>query len=153
MELTADGTFFKVRASSVLNKSSDFQAKNMFVDDDSCWNSDGVSGENQGQWLLFDFLGKIVQLDSVSIMFQGGFVGQEGTIDFLDSKVGEPRRTVNLDEVKRIEDSNDLQTWNIPPESEADARKAKFIRINFPTSTDFYGRVTIYKLCLIGNVV
>ena len=153
MDLTGDVDSFKVRASSVLNKSSDFQARNMFVDDDSCWNSDGGSGENRGQWLFFDFLGKVVQLHSVSIMFQGGFVGQEGTINFLDNKVGEPRRTVVMDEIKRIEDSNDLQTWEIPPGPEAGASEAKFIKINFPTSTDFYGRVTIYKMCLIGNVV
>ena len=146
MELAEDSRAFKIRASSVLNKSSDFQAKNMFIDDDSCWNSDGGSGENQGQWLLFDFLGKEVQLSTVSIMFQGGFVGQEGTIEFLDSREGDHKRTINMDEIQRIEDCNDLQTWGF------EASAAKLIRINFPSSTDFYGRVTIYKLSLIGNI-
>ena len=147
MDLTEDTKGFKVRASSVLNRAADFQAKNMFVEDDTCWNSD--ADENNGQWLLFDFLGKVVRLKSVRIMFQGGFVGQEGTIEMKDSKEGEPKKTIVMDEIKRIEDSNDLQTWNIP---DSDIN-AKFIRITFPTSTDFYGRVTIYKMCLIGDFV
>lgn len=48
--------------------------KNMFKDDDvSCWNSEGSSP----QYIFFDFL-RPVKLSSVSFMFQGGFVGQDG---------------------------------------------------------------------------
>ena len=147
MELLTTPTFMKCRASSVLNRSADFQAKNMFVEDDSCWNSDG--GCEQGQWLSFDYLGKTVVMRRLSIMFQGGFVGQDAIIEIKDCKDGEVGATINMDEIKRIEDSNELQQWDIP---ESLCCKGKFIKISFPTSTDFYGRVTIYRLEMWGDL-
>jgi hypothetical protein len=147
-ELTTEvGSTFKCKSSSVLNRAADFVASNMFVDDDSCWNSDG--GGDGGQWLLFDFLGKTVEVKRVRIMFQGGFVGQDGVIEMKGSKNGEAETTIVMDEIKRIEDSNDVQQWDIPAASSP--CKGKFAKILFPTSTDFYGRVTIYKLSLWGQ--
>jgi hypothetical protein len=142
------GSTFKCKSSSVLNKSADFLASNMFLDDDSCWNSDG--GGEGGQWLLFDFLGRKVEVKRVCIMFQGGFVGQEGAIETKNSKNGEAETTIVMDEIRRIEDSNDLQQWDIP---ESSLCNGSFIKISFPSSTDFYGRVTIYKLSLWGRYV
>jgi hypothetical protein len=43
------------------------------VDSDTCWNS----GQGSPQFILIDFT-RDVQIHSVQIMFQGGFVGQDG---------------------------------------------------------------------------
>lgn len=46
----------------------------MFDDSqDTCWNS----GSGLPQFVLIDFT-RLVQVSSIHIMFQGGFVGQEG---------------------------------------------------------------------------
>ena len=66
-----------------------------------------------------------------------------------------------LEDIKAIDDSNELQTWNIPLQSNTDAdtenvsmghlSSTRFLRIVFPASTDFFGRVTIYKLKVYGS--
>jgi hypothetical protein len=148
MELLEDRSAFKCRASSTLNRSAEFAVANMFSSDDSCWNSEGNS--EAGQWLLFDFLGKAVEVQRLQITFQGGFVGQDGLLEVKDSKEGDEKATIVLDEITRIEDNNDIQEWSIPAAKLSQCR-GKFVKISFPSSTDFYGRVTIYKLALRGT--
>jgi hypothetical protein len=73
--LTKEGTF-KHKVSSILNKNALYASKHMFTEDlQTCWNSD--QGGESGQYILIDFQ-RLVHVYSLSIMFQGGFVGQEG---------------------------------------------------------------------------
>lgn len=148
-----DPSEIKVKVSSVLNRSSEFQAKNMLIDDDSCWNSAGAEPgkENSGQWLLLEFLGdSYVDVGDISIQFQGGFVGSEGIVE-CGVKKDALHRVCQLDHVRAIEDSNEVQSWKIPEEKKATCKSIKFLRITFPSSTDFFGRVTIYRLFVSGN--
>lgn len=150
---------FKCKVSSVLNRASDFQAKHMFNDDDYCWNSEGSepgeggeAREQKGQWLQVEFLdlgecAAVVDVAEIRIMFQGGFVGTEGVVHCGTQKDA-LRQVCVLDHVKSIDDSNDWQVWKLPP---AAAENIKFLRISFPASTDFFGRVTIYRLNVFGN--
>ena len=72
--LTKEGTF-KHKVSSILNKNALYASKHMFTEDlQTCWNSD--QGES-GQYIVIDFQ-RLVYVYSLSIMFQGGFVGQDG---------------------------------------------------------------------------
>lgn len=88
---------FKHKVSSVLNGSSEYAGKvrlvdffivyskmgnilpygfnqNMFTEDlISCWNSD----QGLPQFIFMEF-SKMVRIDSFSVVFQGGFVGQQG---------------------------------------------------------------------------
>ena len=50
----------------------------------------------------------------------------------------------------QAEDSNDLQIFAIEPPLEAES-KSRFMRIEFLSSSDFYGRVIVYKLEVYGN--
>lgn len=62
----------RVKASSTLNRSIEFSAKNMFDGDpNTCWNSD----QGDSQSLLIDFQ-RGVRVRRLVITFQGGFVGQ-----------------------------------------------------------------------------
>lgn len=73
--------------------------------------------------------------------FQGGFVGQACVFQFFEEL---PRNNelpkIELDDFYP-DDMNSVQTYSM-----ATTVKAKFIRIVFNKSTDFFGRVIIYKL-------
>ena len=67
----------KCKVSSILNRSIEFSSKNMFdSDDNTCWNSD----QGSPQSILLDF-GRRVIIHSISLTFQGGFVGQVNRIE------------------------------------------------------------------------
>lgn len=76
-------------------------------------------------------------------MFQGGFVGIECEINLID------------DQVKTIqsifpEDVNDLQVFKLnQPTLISSTCK---LELKFKQSSDFYGRVTVYIIDIIGTV-
>lgn len=85
------------------------------------------------QWIEVVFK-EDCDISSLSIQFQGGFVGKNCHTD-IDSGVG------NLVSVPFFpEDINTLQTFSV------ESAKAKRIRIVFENSTDFFGRIVIYNL-------
>ena len=144
---------FKVKVSSVLNRAADFQAKHMFSTDDYCWNSagseDGVQSED-GQWLQIEFLGDTTaNVERIEITFQGGFVGSDGIVSCGPSKSAMVEACV-LEHLHSINDCNDVQTWDLPAHC---ADGIKVLRVTFPRSTDFFGRITIYRLQLYGQRV
>lgn len=73
--------------------------------------------------------------------FQGGFVGQECVFQFYEEqpKNKEPPK-IELNDFYP-EDINSNQIYSM-----ASPVKTKFIRILFRKSTDFFGRIIIYKL-------
>ena len=157
--LTVAGQF-KCKASSVLGRKAEFQAKHMFEDSDDCWNSAGKSelsldedGEDEGCHLLFDFLDASVCVTSIRIMFQGGFVGSDGIVEIggADENKNALKQLCILDHIETIEDGNDFQEWDIPAGGCNGAKGIKYLKIIFPTSTDFYGRVTIYRFEIHGQ--
>lgn len=139
--LTTPGKF-KHKASSVLNRSAEFASRNMFDGSvETCWNSD----QGSPQFLSFDFGPGCVVVTSVSMMFQGGFVGQDALIEWSND-VSSLQTIAKLD---RIEDCNRLQSFEVACEAQPPLG-ARYIRVTFPSSTDFYGRVTLYRLELHG---
>jgi hypothetical protein len=73
-------------------------------------------------------------------MFQGGFVGQEGTVS-----VSEDGEAYTECAAIHPEDDNSLQAFAVS------ASGCKFLRIDFQGSTDFYGRITIYRFEAYGS--
>ena len=133
----------KHKVSSVLNRSSEFASKHMFDGRlDTCWNSD----QGSPQFILFDF-GKNVITTDLKIMFQGGFAGVDGTVE-VGSALESLVTVANLD----ITDTNDMQSYSLQLKNENQdmMQNGRYLRIAFPTSTDFYGRVTIYQLEVWG---
>eukprot|EP01035_Chromulina_nebulosa_P039382 gene39382-53241_t len=123
--LTAVGKF-KHKVSSVLNGSSEYSGKNMFTEDlISCWNSD----QGVPQFIFIEF-SKMVRIDSFSVVFQGGFVGQQGVVE-----VGESISTMStIAELEDFMDSNDEQEINLPD----CPSNCKYMKITFNGSTDFF---------------
>jgi hypothetical protein len=127
----------KSKVSSVLNKSSMFVSKNMFDErEETCWNSD----QGLPQTIIIDFE-KLVVIDLIRIMFQGGFACPSGHVEIATS-LDNFQVICNFNE---IEDSNELQSIFIPHSM------GRYLKINFTTSTDFYGRIIVYKLQVIGE--
>lgn len=132
----------KCKASSTLNRSSQFVAKNIFDENpDTCWNSD----QGLPQTLTIE-LEKNSNILSIRIMFQGGFVGLTGKIEVTQNK---DDQFVEATSFSNIVDSNDLQTVQL---SEA-GTPARRVRLVFNSSSDFYGRITIYKLEIVGREI
>ncbi|KAF9581729.1 Nuclear receptor 2C2-associated protein [Lunasporangiospora selenospora] len=132
----------RIKVSSVLNRETSLYGKQFLTDnsEETCWNSEAGTP----QFIVIDF-GRKVDVESIEIMFQGGFVGK--TCQLLAySDQGE------FEEVCKFypEDINPLQISTFPmPESER--RITSRVKIIFESSTDFFGRITIYKLDILGK--
>nr|CDS25708.1 nuclear receptor 2C2 associated protein [Hymenolepis microstoma] len=131
--MTVPDYISRVTVSSVLNKNTQLYGKQFLFDGkpDTCWQSD--SGAYQ--WIRLSFTNP-TKLASLDLQFQGGFVAEEATLqlwnDPKDDKIVLPFYPAN---------SNCLQTFKFTQEG-----SFSNAAIIFKKSTDFYGRIVIYKL-------
>ena len=79
-------------------------------------------------------------------MFQGGFVGTECEVAVKAGTGGESK----LLSIIFPQDINDLQKFAFGREFPLEAGQVVVLR--FTTSSDFYGRVTLYLLELYGEI-
>jgi hypothetical protein len=79
--------------------------------------------------------------------FQGGFVGQDALVETgcLSSTSLQPLVTIY-----GLMDNNDRQSFSLAPCDGTAAKPCRYMKISFPSSTDFYGRVTVYSLQVFG---
>ncbi|ELT96047.1 hypothetical protein CAPTEDRAFT_175075 [Capitella teleta] len=129
-----------IRVSSVLNRDvKQFGKKYMFDDDvETCWNSDS----GLPQYVILDFT-EPVHVNELRIKFQGGFVGKDCQVQASN---GESEFTHVTDFYP--EDINSLQVFKVNDFPKGSTK----VKILFAGSTDFFGRITIYKLDLLGGV-
>lgn len=84
-------------------------------------------------------------MNSIVFQFQGGFVGKKCIV--VGSTVDAPNDySIDIDTFYP-EDINPTQTFNFEA-----TQPLKRVKIIFEESTDFYGRITVYKLDVIGNI-
>ncbi|EDV26814.1 uncharacterized protein TRIADDRAFT_22604, partial [Trichoplax adhaerens] len=127
------------RVSSVLNRAIKSYGKNFMFDgnDETCWNSD----QGSPQYIMMAFDAR-VKISSVGIQFQGGFAGKECRLEGgLDSK--------NLHHLQDFY-PKDINSYQIFDGSASE--EIEYLKIIFTSSSDFFGRITIYKLDVLGNV-
>uniref|UniRef100_A0A8C7XAL4 Nuclear receptor 2C2-associated protein n=1 Tax=Oryzias sinensis TaxID=183150 RepID=A0A8C7XAL4_9TELE len=126
------------RVSSVLNRDGkNYGKKNMFdCDEETCWNSD----QGECQWVSLEFPGP-VRVSEVKVQFQGGFSAKtcrlEGGLkngDFTELDQFYP------------EDNNALQSFPIQ-----EAATVNKVKIFFENSVDFFGRIIVYSLDVLGE--
>ncbi|XP_056021636.1 nuclear receptor 2C2-associated protein-like [Ostrea edulis] len=127
----------RLRVSSVLRRAVKEYGPRHLVDgeDDTCWNS------NQGspQWVEVD-MDSLSNVEEIQIRFQGGFAGKDCSVQTTDEN------TENHTVMEFYpEDVNSLQSFKLP--SVTSLKKFKII---FSNSTDFFGRITIYELKVLG---
>ena len=85
----------------------------------------------------------------VELTFQGGFVGTKCSVEVV-----KPRDGQKWEVLTRIypEDVNRKQSFDLVPTSEPDAEwQVEGLKFVFEESSDFFGRVTVYDLQLLGT--
>ena len=107
--------------------------------DDTCWSSD----QGSSQFVLINFR-RNVNVSELRLMFQGGFVGQDAVIEIGSS----PNELNRLMKLELINDSNDMQVFPLITDE-----ICSIMKITFESSTDFYGRITLYCLLVYGEEV
>ncbi|KAF4320157.1 hypothetical protein BBO99_00005902 [Phytophthora kernoviae] len=130
------------RASSVLDRNKTlYGASNLLSSDlSTCWNS--AQGSPQQVQVFFH---RLVDVAKLCIMFQGGFVGQD--VQLHVKKANSNVQWEPVDSEVDPDDSNDLQ------EFPCSLKQVEALAITFQRSTDFYGRVVIYRLDIQGSEV
>ena len=126
---------FTTKVSSVLNRDSKSYGKKYLTDGNSetCWNSDA----GLGQYIICEFPTP-TKINSMSIEFQGGFVGKNcELLEFYEES--EWKSIMSFYPL----DVNSIQRFQIPDSKVKEFQKLKIL---FHESTDFYGRITIYRL-------
>eukprot|EP01138_Halocafeteria_seosinensis_P005732 gb/GECG01005860.1/.p1 GENE.gb/GECG01005860.1/~~gb/GECG01005860.1/.p1 ORF type:complete len:147 (+),score=17.65 gb/GECG01005860.1/:1-441(+) len=129
-----------IKASSTLKRdTAEYGPRNALNDEpDSCWSSD----QGLPQYLDFNFK-HYVNVTTVSLTFQGGFVGSE--IKFYGTSSSK-RSDLTYYDTRYAEDSNDEQTFDI------NINGIQRLRIEFTSSSDFYGRVIVYHVRIFGEM-
>ncbi|KFP70476.1 Nuclear receptor 2C2-associated protein, partial [Acanthisitta chloris] len=124
------------RVSSVLNRDvKQFGKQHMFdSSEETCWNSD----QGTSQWVTLDFP-RAVKVSELHIQFQGGFSSRLCTLE--GCRTGE--------ELVKISDLYPQDTH---------AMQISFamlvldkLKITFENSTDFFGRIVVYHLGVLGE--
>ncbi|XP_046527368.1 nuclear receptor 2C2-associated protein isoform X2 [Equus asinus] len=127
------------RVSSVLNRNTrQFGKKHLFdQDEETCWNSD----QGPSQWVILEFPHRVC-VSQLQIQFQGGFSSRRGC---LEGSQGSEALGKIVDFYP--EDNNSLQTFPVP------AADVDRLKVTFEDATDFFGRVVIYHLRVLGEKV
>ncbi|XP_029905344.1 nuclear receptor 2C2-associated protein [Myripristis murdjan] len=126
------------RVSSVLNRDvKQFGKKFMFdCNEETCWNSD----QGESQWVSLEFP-QPVRVSEVKVQFQGGFSGKTCRLEGCP-KDGDLTLITHF----YPEDNNSLQRFPIQEAPAVDK-----VKIVFENSTDFFGRIIVYSLDVLGE--
>ncbi|KFW72453.1 Nuclear receptor 2C2-associated protein, partial [Pygoscelis adeliae] len=130
------------RVSSVLNRDvKQFGKKHMFdTSEETCWNSD----QGTCQWVTLDFP-RTVKVSQLHIQFQGGFSSRLCTLE--GCRAGEEGLVKIADLYP--EDINAMQISFAAFQVEETVLDK--LKITFENSTDFFGRIVVYHLGVLGE--
>ncbi|XP_052385273.1 nuclear receptor 2C2-associated protein isoform X1 [Oncorhynchus keta] len=126
------------RVSSVLNRDvKQFGKKYMFdSNEETCWNSD----QGDFQWVTLEFP-QPVRVSELKVQFQGGFSGKTCRLEG-SPKAGELAKITHF----YPEDNSSLQSFPIQ-----EAHMVHRLKIVFENSADFFGRIIVYSLDVLGE--
>ncbi|ORZ10199.1 galactose-binding domain-like protein [Absidia repens] len=131
----------RIKVSSVLNRDTTSFGKQHLIDgtEETCWNSE----QGLPQHILVDF-GSPATVQGINLTFQGGFVGK--TCVALGSTADQPN-DYNISLARFYpQDINPMQSFAVSCD-----QPIQRLKLIFEESTDFYGRITIYKLDILGT--
>lgn len=104
--------------------------------EETCWNSD----QGEYQWVSLQFP-QSVKISEIKFQFQGGFAAKACRLQ------GGPRDG-EFQEISQFypEDDNSLQSFPI-----LEAPVVDKVKIILENSTDFFGRIIVYSLDILGD--
>ncbi|KAM4052402.1 nuclear receptor 2C2-associated protein isoform 1-T1 [Anomaloglossus baeobatrachus] len=125
------------RVSSVLQRDVKQFGKQYLLDrkEETCWNSD----QGSSQWITLEFPHKVC-ISEIHIQFQGGFSSRSCVLQGC-LKEGELVKIAEF----YPEDNNALQRFDFPEQY------VEKLHLCFPNSTDFFGRIVVYHLDVLGH--
>ncbi|SAM01474.1 hypothetical protein [Absidia glauca] len=131
----------RIKVSSVLNRDTTSFGKQHLIDgtEETCWNSE----QGLPQHILVDF-GTPAILQTINLTFQGGFVGK--TCVALGSTPDQPNDYNVTLATFYPQDINPMQSFAMVCD-----QPIQRLKLVFEESTDFYGRITIYKFDVLGT--
>ncbi|KAI0654466.1 galactose-binding like protein [Cubamyces menziesii] len=137
----------KVKVSSTLDKSV---GKKYLTDGspETCW----TSQQGTPQYIQLSFASPVIP-KRVEITFQGGFVGTRCSVEVLPSGAQDGGAKWRV--LTRIypEDVNRKQTFDLMPgEPDLVDCRIEGMKFVFEESSDFFGRVTVYDLRVLGDI-
>ncbi|KZV67603.1 galactose-binding like protein [Peniophora sp. CONT] len=126
----------RIKVSSTLDKSV---GKKFLTDGspETCWTSQ--QGSPQYIQMLFP---SPVLLRQIAITFQGGFVGTSCTVDTRASDSGDWAKLTAV----YPEDVNRKQVFDVNSPDPIQS-----LKLTFEESSDFFGRITVYDLDVLGE--
>ncbi|XP_034438957.1 nuclear receptor 2C2-associated protein [Hippoglossus hippoglossus] len=126
------------RVSTVLNRDVKQFGKKFLFDsnEETCWNSD----QGECQWVSLEFP-QSVRVSELKVQFQGGFTAKTCRLEGCP-KDGD----ITVIGQFYPEDNNSLQSFPIQ-EAPAVAK----VKIIFENSADFFGRIIVYSLDILGE--
>lgn len=129
------------RVSSVLGRNTRELGKQHLFDGsaETCWNSD----QGVPQWVALRWPSP-VQVTTIIAQFQGGFCGAANTV--VEVPQGEGSSEWHTAHSWPLEDIGTPQTLHLP-----EPLTTTSLRLTFPSSTDFFGRIIMYKLDVLGK--
>eukprot|EP01128_Nolandella_sp_AFSM9_P011030 TRINITY_DN774_c0_g1_i1.p2 TRINITY_DN774_c0_g1~~TRINITY_DN774_c0_g1_i1.p2 ORF type:complete len:154 (-),score=17.70 TRINITY_DN774_c0_g1_i1:1674-2108(-) len=129
----------RCRVSSVIeNRTNDFGKKFLFDGNaETCWSSE----PGLPQYIVVDFAVRAVRVEQLVLTFQGGFAAKN--VELLGLLVGATQFTP-LAQFFPLE-TNDEQTFAC-----AVCAPVTRLKVLFTEGTDFYGRIMVYKLDVLG---
>lgn len=148
----SDGT--TARSTSILQKNTKLYGPMNAIDlsnKSSCWNSDGTMNGDTCISFILDFH-RVVFIKELRLQFQGGFAAKELNLFTIledPDNVSVQWRQMKEDAFEP-HDSNDMQIFSLFQE-EAFWKQCTSLRIDFNSSTDFYGRITLYQIQVWGE--
>jgi len=155
MLLSSPSTGTTARSTSVLQRNTKLYGPMNAIDlsnKSSCWNSDGTANGNEYISFFIDFH-RVVSVEEIRMQFQGGFVAKEfhisTIIEDLENSSSGNWREMDDDAIEPL-DTNQIQIFNLSHENPL-WKKCTGIRIDFDSSTDFYGRITLYQIQVWGQ--
>uniref|UniRef100_A0A3Q3VJU9 Nuclear receptor 2C2-associated protein n=1 Tax=Mola mola TaxID=94237 RepID=A0A3Q3VJU9_MOLML len=122
--LVCNSTLVVGMVSSVLNRDVKQYGKKYMFDgnEETCWNSD----QGELQWVILEFP-QSVKVSELKVQFQGGFSAKTCTLE---------GKTLRL---------------SFPPSHFNEAHAVDKVKIMFENSADFFGRLIVYSLDVLGE--
>ncbi|KAF9257091.1 hypothetical protein L218DRAFT_982057 [Marasmius fiardii PR-910] len=140
----------RLRVSSTLDKSV---GKKFLTDNnpETCW----TSQQGLPQYIQLNFPSPVIP-KTISITFQGGFVGRRCAVHVKQAGTDDPGAPKDWKILTNIypEDVNRRQTFDLHPQDDYVSleKGVENMKLVFEESSDLFGRITIYDLKLDGLV-
>ena len=118
----------------------------------TCWNSEGNPKGKTSSHLIIQFGREVIPME-LNLQFQAGFVAEELKVFRSTASTSGENKEEQWIQIDDYEVDDDHEVQSFPLADQGSGVKATALKLVFDECTDFYGRVTVYKLQVWGKEV